>query len=291
MAKEGELSTDWERSAGDFTCVVCRRKRLPASEFSKKQVEKALESLKTIPDKDIRTGPEVQHIAYVSATCKKCVAEQEELEREKAQAKRAEREQAAEEAVIEAPELVHVTLEAKPFGLTAVKTGEGCQGYTIAKAGEGKPAARAGVRPGWRLVEVAGTACRDLDMEATSALLKEVAAPAELVFEAVPRGADFCTACQRILASPLFSRKMRTKPVDKRRCTACVEAAEAEDGPAADAAEGGAEAADVPAKPKSKLSELQSLCAESAKQAEAVTGLRAARGAGRGGKGRGRGYR
>ena len=37
MAASEELSTDWLRSAGDFECVVCKRTRLPASEFSNKQ--------------------------------------------------------------------------------------------------------------------------------------------------------------------------------------------------------------------------------------------------------------
>ena len=29
---------DWQKSAGDFMCLICRRKRLPAGAFSKSQV-------------------------------------------------------------------------------------------------------------------------------------------------------------------------------------------------------------------------------------------------------------
>lgn len=133
MAKDTELSTDWERSAGDFTCIVCRRKRLPASEFSRKQVEKALESLKTIQDKDFRSGPELTSTYFVSGTCKKCMEEKEERERQEAQARRDQREEAAGEAVLEPPEHVPVKFAARPFGLTAVK-GDGVEGYIVAKA-------------------------------------------------------------------------------------------------------------------------------------------------------------
>jgi len=37
---------DWQKSAGDFMCLICRRKRLPAGAFSKSQVKKALKSHK-----------------------------------------------------------------------------------------------------------------------------------------------------------------------------------------------------------------------------------------------------
>mmetsp|Transcript_55177 Transcript_55177/g.170877 ORF Transcript_55177/g.170877 Transcript_55177/m.170877 type:complete len:246 (+) Transcript_55177:104-841(+) len=102
MAKSEDLSTDWQKSAGDFSCTVCRRKRLPASEFSKKQVEKALESLKSIPDKDIRTGPDIQQTLYLSGVCKKCSEEREERERrerQRAAEERRQREEAEREAV------------------------------------------------------------------------------------------------------------------------------------------------------------------------------------------------
>jgi len=287
MAKSEDLSTDWQRSAGDFSCSVCRRKRLPASEFSKSQVDKALASLNTIPDKDIRTGPDLDRVLFLTAVCKKCSEEREEKEREEARAKREAREQAAEEAVLEPPERVSVSLAERPFGMTPSKA-EGV-GYLVTKTSEGKPAARAGVRPGWRVAEVTGQSCEGLDLEAVQALLKAAELPVAVVFEKVPGGAEFCTACQRVLPAPLFSRKMRTRPPDKRRCSACVEAADGAAEAEAEAAEGAApapaEAAD--GKPQSKLAELRELCAGTAREAEQVTGIRAVRGGSRGGRGRG----
>lgn len=277
MATDESVSTDWQKSAGDFSCTVCERKRLPASEFSRKQVEKALDALKTIPDRDIRTGPEIQRNLFLTGVCKACTEKQEERERAEAQARREERNQAAAEAVLDQPEMVPAVLSERPFGMTPVK-GEGVQGYLVAKATEGKPAAKAGVRPGWRLAEIGGSNCAGFGLEEVQALLKEATLPISVVFEAVPGGADFCTTCQQRLPAPLFSRKMRTRPPDKRRCTGCVEASEG----------GGAEGEEGPnavgsdQAPQTKLQELQALCAESAQQAQKVTGLRAVRGAGRG---------
>merc|ERR1719336_2682179 len=174
-----------------------------------------------------------------------------------------------------------VTLAERPFGMTPSKA-DGV-GYLVAKVSEGKPAAKAGVRAGWHLVEINGKPCAELDLESAQAELKASDLPVDVVFEAVPGGADFCTACQRVLPIPLFSRKMRTKPPEKRRCSACVEASEAEDGEGAE----GAPAIHV-AQPKGKLGELAGLCAETAREAEAVTGLRAVRGGSRAGRGRGR---
>eukprot|EP00930_Biecheleria_cincta_P050900 TRINITY_DN36075_c0_g1_i1.p1 TRINITY_DN36075_c0_g1~~TRINITY_DN36075_c0_g1_i1.p1 ORF type:complete len:292 (-),score=73.78 TRINITY_DN36075_c0_g1_i1:42-917(-) len=285
MAKSGELSTDWQRSAGDFSCSVCRRKRLPASEFSKKQVEKALESLKSIPDRDIRTGPDVQTITHLSAVCKVCTEERERKEQAEAEARRQEREQAASEVALEPAERIEVSLDCRPFGLTPGSKGPG---YMVLKASEGKPAAKAGVRPGWRLVSIAGEACEDLDTNDAQAKLKAAELPVKLIFEAVPGGADFCVSCQEVLAVPLFSRKMRTRPPDKRRCTACVEAAEADGQKEGEEVETSA--------PKgggysgnSKLAELQQLCAETAREGEQVTGLKAVRAGSAVGRGRGRG--
>mmetsp|Transcript_2092 Transcript_2092/g.6140 ORF Transcript_2092/g.6140 Transcript_2092/m.6140 type:complete len:291 (-) Transcript_2092:28-900(-) len=289
MAKAEELSTDWQKSAGDFACVGgCERKRLPASEFSKKQVDKALESLKTLPERDIRTGPDIKSMLFLNAVCKKCMEEREAKERAEAEAKRGERQQAAEEAEANMgpPERVSATLSERPFGMTPAKA-EGAAptpGYLVVKVSEGKPAAKAGVRPGWRVAEVSGSSCEGLDLEGVQTLLKGAELPVQVTFESVPNGADFCTACQQVLAGPLFSRKMRTKPPDKRRCSACVEAAEgAVEG---EGGEAGEEAAAGYGKPQSKLSEFQQLCADSAKEAEKVTGLRAVRGAGRGRGGR-----
>ena len=39
MATSASVNTDWKRSAGDFKCLECRKKRLPASKFSKTQVK------------------------------------------------------------------------------------------------------------------------------------------------------------------------------------------------------------------------------------------------------------
>eukprot|EP00933_Yihiella_yeosuensis_P055581 TRINITY_DN54411_c0_g1_i1.p1 TRINITY_DN54411_c0_g1~~TRINITY_DN54411_c0_g1_i1.p1 ORF type:complete len:283 (+),score=81.18 TRINITY_DN54411_c0_g1_i1:38-886(+) len=277
MAKSEELSTDWTRSAGDFSCSSCGRKRLPACEFSKKQVEKLLASLKTIPDKDIRTGPDISSVVYLTGVCKKCTEEKEQKERADAQAKRDEREAAAEEATIEPPEKVEVVLAQRPLGMTPASKAP--TGYRVLKASEGKPAAKAGVKPGWRLVSVAGKSCEDQSLEEAQATLKGAELPVTLTFEAVPGGADFCINCQEILAIPLFSRKMRTRLPEKRRCSACVEASEAageDEAEGAAPAEGGG----------SKLSELQQLCRETAKEAEKVTGIKAV---GRGGRGKGRG--
>lgn len=42
MATSNSVNTDWKRSAGDFQCLECRKKRLPANRFSKTQVKAAL---------------------------------------------------------------------------------------------------------------------------------------------------------------------------------------------------------------------------------------------------------
>merc|ERR1711971_436310 len=142
---------------------------------------------------------------FLSAVCRRCMEEKE--------------------TVLEPPERVVVSLAERPFGMTPSKVDETQSlGYVVAKVTEGKPASRAGVRPGWRAVKIGGASCEGLDLEAAQALMKAAELPASVEFEAVPGGADFCTACQRLLPAPLFSRKMRTKPPDKRRFTACVEA-------------------------------------------------------------------
>mmetsp|Transcript_24388 Transcript_24388/g.57980 ORF Transcript_24388/g.57980 Transcript_24388/m.57980 type:complete len:182 (+) Transcript_24388:149-694(+) len=60
---------DTDRWAGNFDCIVCRRKRLVASEFSKRALERHR-----------KTGG--------SLKCNKCAAEQEERERSEAASKR-----------------------------------------------------------------------------------------------------------------------------------------------------------------------------------------------------------
>jgi len=161
--------------------------------------------------------------------CKSCKEERRIKEKEEAKGKKDIREQAREQALedgLEPPERIAVSLGERPFGMTPSKA-EGV-GYLVAKVSDGKPAAKAGIRPGWCVVEIAGQSCKGLDLDATQALLKPAALPVDLVFEALPGGGDFCTTCQRVLVWALFSRKMRTKPPEKRRCTACVEASGAE---------------------------------------------------------------
>jgi hypothetical protein len=58
-ATSSSVNTDWRRSAGDYECLECKRKRLPASEFSKTQSNLAL--------KTFRSG------GKMIAQCKKCV--------------------------------------------------------------------------------------------------------------------------------------------------------------------------------------------------------------------------
>eukprot|EP00516_Mucochytrium_quahogii_P001861 CAMPEP_0203760638 /NCGR_PEP_ID=MMETSP0098-20131031/13895_1 /ASSEMBLY_ACC=CAM_ASM_000208 /TAXON_ID=96639 /ORGANISM=" , Strain NY0313808BC1" /LENGTH=189 /DNA_ID=CAMNT_0050654295 /DNA_START=115 /DNA_END=687 /DNA_ORIENTATION=+ len=65
MATSGSLSTDWMRSAGDFQCTACQRKRLPASQFSKRQAQQALDKSRTHPQR------------LLLARCKECVAKEE----------------------------------------------------------------------------------------------------------------------------------------------------------------------------------------------------------------------
>ncbi|CAE7223159.1 HACE1 [Symbiodinium sp. CCMP2456] len=281
MAKADDLSTDWQRSAGDFSCSICRRKRLTAQDFSKKQVDKALESLQSIPDKDIRNGQEIKTVLFITAVCKKCMEEKEQKEKEEASARREEREQAIAATELEAPPRVEVTLASRPFGMTPANKGTG---YVVLKTSEGKPAIKAGIRPGWRVADVAGQSVEGLEGSEVQALLKDASLPVTVAFDGIPENGDFCIACQEILPQPSFSRKMRTKPPEKRRCANCVDLAEAEAEAEAKAKEevaGGY--ADAAAQgPTSKLSELQQLCAETAREAELVTGLKAVRGRGRG---------
>lgn len=77
IASEGHsahLSTNWKRSAGDFMCIgPCRRKRLPASAFSKTQAKRAIEGVRTTGQK--------------KAKCLNCVAEEEKATAEAAKSK------------------------------------------------------------------------------------------------------------------------------------------------------------------------------------------------------------
>jgi len=70
-ANNATTHTDWRRSAGDFTCTVCRRKRLPASAFSKTQSALALKTYKNT------------NVEAPSAKCKMCVQAAATAEQEK----------------------------------------------------------------------------------------------------------------------------------------------------------------------------------------------------------------
>ena len=61
MATLTKHNTDWRRSAGDFTCTICLKKRLPASSFSKTQSTLALKNYRT------------QGGSNPKAKCKECV--------------------------------------------------------------------------------------------------------------------------------------------------------------------------------------------------------------------------
>ena len=100
------------------------------------KVERALEGLRSIKEKDIR--PDVQEVTFLSGVCKSCTEEQERLERLEAAERRAAKEPEAVEDV--EGQLHEVTLTSRPFGLTPVPEQ---QGYVVLKASEGKPAAKA----------------------------------------------------------------------------------------------------------------------------------------------------
>lgn len=80
MATNQQTNTDWRRSAGDFVCTSCGRKRLPAMAFSKAQVKIGLANVRA-------TG-------VCSAKCLQCthpelVAQEKEAARQALQAKQA----------------------------------------------------------------------------------------------------------------------------------------------------------------------------------------------------------
>mmetsp|Transcript_14232 Transcript_14232/g.32306 ORF Transcript_14232/g.32306 Transcript_14232/m.32306 type:complete len:812 (+) Transcript_14232:139-2574(+) len=79
------------------------------------------------------------------------------------------------------PQLVKISLQERPFGMAPTK--DGASGYTISKVADDKPAGRAGVQAGWRLVAVGGKACKDADMEAIQGFLKSASLPVALEFE------------------------------------------------------------------------------------------------------------
>eukprot|EP00928_Gymnodinium_smaydae_P081679 TRINITY_DN65154_c0_g1_i1.p1 TRINITY_DN65154_c0_g1~~TRINITY_DN65154_c0_g1_i1.p1 ORF type:complete len:322 (-),score=60.81 TRINITY_DN65154_c0_g1_i1:149-1114(-) len=213
------LPDDHDPAMGPF-CRACAPSvgqwQAPAPKAAQSKPEKL-----EVKQEEIQFGHMVQ-----PGVCKRCKEERRQRDREKAKAKKEARDQEREQALegsLEAPERIEVTLGERPFGMTPSKADN--VGYLIAKASDGKPAAKSGVRPGWRVAEVAGQSCQGMGMEEVQALLKAAELPVRVGFDAMPSNGDFCTCCQKVLVWAEFSRKMRTKPADKRRCIACVEAA------------------------------------------------------------------
>eukprot|EP00929_Paragymnodinium_shiwhaense_P096976 TRINITY_DN5874_c0_g1_i4.p1 TRINITY_DN5874_c0_g1~~TRINITY_DN5874_c0_g1_i4.p1 ORF type:complete len:683 (+),score=147.99 TRINITY_DN5874_c0_g1_i4:57-2105(+) len=79
-------------------------------------------------------------------------------------------------------ERITIKLNERPFGMQPNKE-EGAAGYVIGKLADGRPADKAGVKVGWRVVEVAGSSCKDSSVDATQALLKNANLPVDVVFE------------------------------------------------------------------------------------------------------------
>lgn len=141
-------------------------------------------------------------------------------------AKAAERAEAARvEAIDTQWEAVTVMLGARPFGLVPMPESENNTGYTVLRATEGKPAWAEGVRPGWRITTVGGQDVVGLPAAEVQAQMKDSAVPLELGFTRPPAEWQFCVACMRPQPPVAFSRKMLTKPVDKRRCASCLQEA------------------------------------------------------------------
>ncbi|CAK0838450.1 unnamed protein product [Prorocentrum cordatum] len=199
-----------------FACSDCKREYLPCSEFSDAQVEKC--------EVQERKNQEEAVIRLLVATCKACVAKAKEAEAARAAERAAEAKAVAAEVTWER---VVVTLEARPFGMTPASSSEGgAAGYRVAKASEGKPAWAQGVRPGWALACVGEQDVSGLPLAEAQAALKEAALPAELAFDVPPAGWHFCVGCCAAQPPEAFSRKMLTKPPEKRRCSECVQVQE-----------------------------------------------------------------
>lgn len=141
-------------------------------------------------------------------------------------AKAAERAEAARNEASDTQwETVIVRLGARPFGLVPTPDAAADAGYNVLRATEGKPAWAEGVRPGWRITAVGGEDVRGLPLAEVQARMKDSAVPLELGFACPPAEWQFCVACSRPQPPVAFSRKMLTKPADKRRCSACLQEA------------------------------------------------------------------
>lgn len=196
-----------------FACVVCKREYLPATEFSEAQLDKcAAQEVQNSAEHTIR---------LLQATCKACSAQARDAEMEKAAERVAEASTVAAESTWES---VTAVLAARPFGLTPLNSTEAATvGYRVAKASEGKPAWAEGIRPGWVLVGIGERDVRDMPLNEIQVILKEAPLPAQTTFEQPPPDWLFCVGCCRSQPPQAYSRKMLTKPVDKRRCSACVQ--------------------------------------------------------------------
>uniref|UniRef100_A0A7S1A3T4 PDZ domain-containing protein n=1 Tax=Noctiluca scintillans TaxID=2966 RepID=A0A7S1A3T4_NOCSC len=194
-----------------FACTVCLREYLPASEFSEPQLAKCAEQ-------EVKNN-EASTIELLRATCKSCA-----LSGKEAEAAAAAERQAASQAIANESqwEVVPISLVARPFGMTAAGASDSA-GYRVARATAGKPAAEAGVVAGWRLVSIGGVDVRELPLKDAQLVLKDTPLPAELCFERPPSDWHFCVGCSLPCPPEAFSRKMLTKPADKRRCSACVQ--------------------------------------------------------------------
>eukprot|EP00929_Paragymnodinium_shiwhaense_P013536 TRINITY_DN121392_c0_g1_i1.p1 TRINITY_DN121392_c0_g1~~TRINITY_DN121392_c0_g1_i1.p1 ORF type:complete len:833 (-),score=145.66 TRINITY_DN121392_c0_g1_i1:196-2694(-) len=120
--------------------------------------------------------------------------------------------------LVDHPHLIAKVFENRPFGLKAFS---GAPGYFVHEVSAGKPAAQGGVRSGWRVAAIGRTYCgeKERSTEDIKELLSSERTPARVFFDATHM---FCTICKEVLPETTFSRKMRTKPVDKWKCQSCV---------------------------------------------------------------------
>lgn len=191
-----------------FRCIVCLREYLPASEFSEPQIRKCEEQ-------EIRNTAE-HTIRLLEATCKVCQAQDKGAELARATERAAKATEVAAESLWDQ---VEVNLSTKPFGLSAAPTDVG---YHVARASEGKPAHKNGIRAGWVLRAIDTQNVQELPLSDVQTMLKTAELPLRLIFSRPPADWHFCVGCLRAHPPCAYSRKMLTKPVDKRRCSACV---------------------------------------------------------------------
>lgn len=210
-------------------CSVCGRCNLPADAFSKRQQAKTMEAMQRPQNTDRRVSGQ-EWFVCPERVCKSCLSERESKQQAEAASQRGGKgaqevatDGAEERQQVDTPSQEHVVASflERPFGMTPVKIHDSA--YIVLKVSEGKTAAITGIRPGWRIVAVSEKPCDGLDLEGVQSLLKSADLPVLVEFAPVPISKDFCTSCQKLLAVDAFSRKMRTKTPDKRRCTSCTD--------------------------------------------------------------------